>query len=165
EGARRVDVVARFAPEARADATAIGNVLIPMREGGRVPLAQLADIRVVDGATIIARRENERQITVRTNIRGRDQGSFVHEAQARFEESVKLPAGYQVSWGGQFENFDRARQRLAIIVPITIVIIFILLFVAFGSAIHAGLVLLNVPFSLVGGLVALSLRGMNLSVS
>jgi cobalt-zinc-cadmium resistance protein CzcA len=165
EGDRKFDVVARFIPEARADPAVIGNLLIPTRDGGRVPLVQLADIRIVDGATIIARRENERQVTVRTNIRGRDQGSFVHEAQARFEEGVKLPAGYQVSWGGQFENFDRARQRLAIIVPITIVIIFILLFVAFGSAIDAGLVLLNVPFSLVGGLVALSLRGMNLSVS
>src|SRR5262249_50451948 len=132
EGDRRFDVVARFAPEARADPTTIGNTLIPTRDGSRVPLAQLADIRVVDGATIIARRENQRQITVRTNIRGRDQGSFVHEAQARFDESVPLPAGYEVTWGGQFENFDRARQRLAVIVPITIAIIFVLLFVAFG---------------------------------
>jgi len=165
EGDRRFDVVARFAPEARADASSIGSILIPMRESGRVPLAQLADIRVADGATIIARRENERQITIRTNIRGRDQGGFVREAQARFAEAVKLPPGYQVSWGGQFENFDRARQRLAIIIPITIGIIFLLLFVAFGSAFDAGLVLLNVPFSLAGGLVALYARDIHLSVS
>ena len=165
EGDRRFDVVARFAPEARADASSIGSILIPMRESGRVPLAQLADIRVTDGVTIIARRENERQITIRTNIRGRDQGGFVREAQARFAEAVKLPPGYQVSWGGQFENFDRARQRLAIIIPITIGIIFLLLFVTFGSAFDAGLVLLNVPFSLAGGLVALYARDIHLSVS
>jgi cobalt-zinc-cadmium resistance protein CzcA len=165
EGDRRFDVVARFAPEARADASSIGRILIPTRESGRVPLAQLADITVADGATIIARRENERQITIRTNIRGRDQGSFVREAQARFAEAVRLPPGYRVSWGGQFENFDRARQRLEIIIPITIGVIFLLLFVTFGSAFDACLVLLNVPFSLAGGLVALYVRDINLSVS
>jgi len=165
EGDRRFDVVARFAPEARADASSIAAILIPTRESGRVPLAQLADITVADGATIIARRENERQITIRTNIRGRDQGSFVREAQARFADAVKLPPGYRVSWGGQFENFDRARQRLQIIIPITIGVIFVLLFVAFGSAFDACLVLLNVPFSLAGGLVALYVRDINLSVS
>jgi len=165
EGDRRFDVVARYAPEARADASSIGGILIPTRESGRVPLAQLADITVADGATIIARRENERQITIRTNIRGRDQGGFVREAQARFAQAVKLPPGYQVSWGGQFENFDRARQRLEIIIPITIGIIFLLLFVTFGSAFDATLVLLNVPFSLAGGLVALYVRDINLSVS
>jgi cobalt-zinc-cadmium resistance protein CzcA len=165
EGERRFDLVARFAPEARADASSIGGISIPTRESGRVPLAQLADITVADGATIIARRENERQITIRTNIRGRDQGGFVREAQARFGEAMKLPPGYRVSWGGQFENFDRARQRLAIIIPITIGIIFLLLFVTFGSAFDATLVLLNVPFSLAGGLVGLYLRDINLSVS
>jgi cobalt-zinc-cadmium resistance protein CzcA len=165
EGDRRFDVVARYAPGARADASSIAAILIPTREGGRVPLAQLADIAVADGATIIARRENERQITIRTNIRGRDQGGFVREAQARFTDVVKLPPGYRVSWGGQFENFDRARQRLEIIIPITIGIIFLLLFVTFGSAFDATLVLLNVPFSLAGGLIALYLRDINLSVS
>jgi len=165
EGDRRFNVVARFRPEARADASAIGAVLIPTRDGARVPLAQLADIRVEDGATIIARRENERQITVRTNIRGRDQGGFVREAQARFAEAVKLPAGYHVTWGGQFENFDRARGRLEVIIPITIGIIFVLLFVTFGSALDAVLVLLTVPFSLAGGLVALYLRHIHLNVS
>jgi len=165
EGDRRFDVVARFIPEARADATSIGSILIPTREGGRVPLAQLAEIKVADGATIIARRENERQITIRTNIRGRDQGGFVREAQAKFTDAVKLPLGYRVSWGGQFENFDRARQRLEIIIPITIGIIFLLLFVTFGSSFDAALVLVNVPFSLAGGLAALYLRDINLSVS
>src|SRR4029079_19933 len=105
----------------------IGNILIPTREGGRVPLSQLADLRIVNGATIIARRENRRQITVRTNIRGRDQGSFLADAQRLFDRDVKLPAGYRVAWGGQFENLDRARRRLTFILPITVALIFTLL--------------------------------------
>jgi cobalt-zinc-cadmium resistance protein CzcA len=165
EGERRFDITARFTAEARADATALGNILIHTADGGRVPLSQLAKIEVVDGASIIARRENRRQIAVRTNIRGRDQGSFVKEAQKRFESAIQLPSGYRVEWGGQFENLERARRRLALILPITIAIIFALLFFAFGSTAYAGLVLLNVPFSLVGGIVALWIRGINLSVS
>ncbi len=120
---------------------------------------------MVDGATIIARRENRRQITVRTNIRGRDQGSFVEEAQREFDRQVRLPPGYRVNWGGQFENLDRARRRLTFILPITIAVIFTLLFFTFGSAGEAGLVLLNVPFSLVGGVLALYVRHIHLSVS
>ena len=165
EGERRFEITVRFPPEARADSNAIGNILIPTREGGRVPLSQLAEIKVAAGASIIARRENKRMISVRTNIRGRDQGSFVAEAQKRFGSTIKLPQGYRVEWGGQFENLQRARNRLAIILPITIVIIFALLFFTFGSAGHAGLVLMNVPFSLVGGIVFLYLRNINLSVS
>jgi cobalt-zinc-cadmium resistance protein CzcA len=165
EGERRFDITARFAPEARADASALGNILIHTPDGGRVPLSQLAKIEVVDGASIIARRENRRQIAVRTNIRGRDQGGFVEEAQERFASGIQLPAGYRVEWGGQFENLERARRRLTFILPVTIAIIFALLFFAFGSPVYAGLVLLNVPFSLVGGIVALWIRGINLSVS
>lgn len=164
EGERRFDITVRYVPEARSDVGAIGQILIPTREG-RVPLSQLAEIKVVDGASIIGRRENRRQITVRTNIRGRDQGSFVSEAQEKFEKAVKLPTGYRVDWGGQFENLDRARKRLAVILPITIAIIFVLLFFAFGSPTYAGLVLMNVPFSLVGGILFLYMRGINLSVS
>ena len=147
EGDRRFDVVARFVPEARADPTTVGALLIPTRDGGAVPLSQLADIQVVDGATIIARRENQRQITVRTNIRGRDQGGFVADAQAQLTRMVPLPPGYRVIWSGMFENFERARARLMVIIPVTIVVIFALLFITFGSALDALLVLLNVPFS------------------
>jgi cobalt-zinc-cadmium resistance protein CzcA len=92
-------------------------------------------------------------------------GGFVSDAQARFAKAIRLPAGYRVAWGGQFENLDRARKRLAVILPVTIAIIFALLFFTFGSAVNAGLVLLNVPFSLVGGIVFLYFRGINLSVS
>jgi cobalt-zinc-cadmium resistance protein CzcA len=165
EGDRRFDVVARFIPAARANPTTIGYLLIPTRDGGSVPLSQLADLRVVDGATIIARRENQRQITVRTNIRGRDQAGFVADAQAQLARMVPLPPGYRIVWSGMFENFERARQRLTVIIPITIAIIFALLFITFGSALDALLVLLNVPFSLAGGLILLYLRGINLSVS
>lgn len=165
EGERRFDITVRYIPEARTDPTAIGNILIPTREGGRVPLSQLAEIKVVSGASIIARRENQRQITVRTNIRGCDQGSFVKDAQRRFAAQIKPPVGYTVDWGGQFENLQRAQKRLTVILPITIAIIFVLLFFMFGSTAYAGLVMMNVPFSLVGGIVFLYMRNINLSVS
>jgi cobalt-zinc-cadmium resistance protein CzcA len=165
EGERRFDITVRYLPEARTDPSAIGTILVATHDGARIPLSQLAAIRVVDGASIIARRDNRRQISVRTNIRGRDQGGFVADAQARFAHAVSLPPGYQVEWGGQFENLARARRRLAFILPITIVVIFALLFMTFGSTTYAGLVLLNVPFSLVGGILALYLRSINLSVS
>jgi cobalt-zinc-cadmium resistance protein CzcA len=119
----------------------------------------------VNGSTIIARRENKRQISIRTNIRGRDQGGFVADAQRLFAQQIKLPEGYDVDWGGQFENLERARSRLIIILPLTIVIIFGLLFSAFRSSGHALMVLMSVPFSLIGGIAALWLRGINLSVS
>jgi heavy metal efflux system protein len=165
EADRRFDVVARFVPEARSNPEAIGKLLIPTKDGGVVPLAQLAEIRTVEGATIIARGENERQITVRTNIRGRDHGGFVTEAQAALSRDVPLPPGFRVKWGGYFENFQRARARLLVVVPITVTIIFALLFVTFGSVLDSLLVLLNVPFSMAGGLILLYLRGINLSVS
>lgn len=164
EGERRFDITVRYIQEARADPDAIGKILVTTHEG-QVPLSQLAGICVVKGASIIARRENQRQITVRTNIRGRDQGGFVKDAQRRFEAAMKIPAGYEVVWGGQFENLQRAQKRLTFIMPITVAIIFVLLFFMFGSAKYAGIVLMNVPFSLVGGIVALYARGINLSVS
>jgi cobalt-zinc-cadmium resistance protein CzcA len=140
-------------------------MLVTTAAGGRIPLRQLAHIETVRGPSIIARRENERQVTVRTNIRGRDQGGFVSEAQEKVDAAVTLPMGYRITWGGQFENLQRARSRLAVILPVTILIVFGLLFVAFASVRDAALILVNVPFSLVGGILALYLRGINLSVS
>ena len=165
EGERQFDIAARYTPEARVDASAIRDILVHAPGGERVPLSQLADVHVVDGASMIARRENRRQITVRLNIRGRDQGSFVAEAQRVLRREMKLPKEYEIEWGGQFENLDRARRRLYYIMPVTIAIIFALLFWAFHSATYAGLALLNVPFSAAGGVLALYLRGINLSVS
>jgi cobalt-zinc-cadmium resistance protein CzcA len=165
EGEKRFDVTVRYIPEARTDVSSIGNILVSTRDGGRIPLSQLAEIKVVDGATIIGRRDNRRQITVRTNIRGTDQGSFVKAARKALNASVKIPAGYDVTWGGQFENLQRAQKRLTFILPVTIAIIYVLLFFMFGSAVWAGLVMMNVPFSLVGGIVFLYMRHINLSVS
>lgn len=165
EGERRFDITARYIPEARTDIATLSGIVVRSPGGSRIPLSELAEIRVVSGASIIARRENERQITVRTNIRGRDQGGFVAAAQREVSRGLELPAGYRIEWGGQFENLERARRRLAIVLPMTIALIFALLFFAFGSAVEAGLVLMNVPFSLVGGFLLLWIRGINLSVS
>ncbi len=165
EGERRWDITVRFAPNARADANAIASILVPTPSGPRIPLSQLASIDVVNGESIIARRENRRQIAVRTNIRGRDQGGFASDLQQRFASAIRLPQGYRVEWGGQFDNLTRAKKRLSLVLPLTIAIIFVLLFFAFSSPRDAGLILLNVPFSLVGGFLFLYLRDINLSVS
>jgi cobalt-zinc-cadmium resistance protein CzcA len=165
EGERRFDITARYIAASRADIADLSSTLVRSADGARVPLSELAQIQVVDGASIIGRRENQRQMTVRTNIRGRDQGGFVRDAQRQFAREIRLPQGYRVEWGGQFENLERARHRLGIVLPMTVALIFALLFMAFGSAVEAGLVLMNVPFSLVGGILLLWLRGINLSVS
>jgi cobalt-zinc-cadmium resistance protein CzcA len=165
EGDRRFDLAIRYSPEARSDAGRIGQIVVRTTDGGRIPLSELADIRVIDGASIIARRDNQRAVTVRTNIVGRDQGSFVADAQRRFDQEIKLPPGYRVTWGGQFENLDRARHRLSVVIPVTIGIIFTLLFFTFGSTASASLVLVTVPFSIVGGVLLLYLRDIRLSVS
>jgi heavy metal efflux system protein len=162
---RRFDIAVRYAPEWRSDIGRLRDLLVRTSDGAQVPLSQLADVRVVTGASIIARRDNQRAITIRTNIVNRDQGGFVEEAQQRLEREVHLPPGYQVVWGGQFENLERARRRLYLIIPVTIAIIFSLLFFAFGSTSSAMLVLLNVPFSVVGGVILLYLRNIHLSVS
>jgi heavy metal efflux system protein len=165
EGDRRFDITVRYTPEARSTLAGIGNILVTTPAGARVPLSALAAIEVVNGPSIIARRENRRQIAVATNIRGRDQGGFVAEAQRAFRERVKLPAGYDVDWGGGYENLERARRRLAWILPVTVAIIFGLLYWTFGSTLAAALVLFNVPFSIVGGVAALYLRDIPFSVS
>jgi cobalt-zinc-cadmium resistance protein CzcA len=165
DGDRRFEITVRYIPEARVDAGAIAQILVPTRSGARVPLAQLAEVRVADGESIIARSENRRLVAVRTNIRGRDQGGFAREARRRIEAGIELPEGYRIQWGGQFENMERAQARLSFVLPVTILIIFVLLFFAFRNTRDALIVLLTVPFSLVGGILLLWVRGINLSVS
>jgi cobalt-zinc-cadmium resistance protein CzcA len=165
EGDRKFDIVVRYVPEARSTLAGVGSLLVPAADGSRIPLSQLAKVRVAEGASIIARRDNRRQISVRTNIRGRDQGSFAREAQALMKAKVQLPPGYSVEWGGQFENLNRASRRLKWILPLTVGIIFTILYWAFGSFRLAGLVLACVPFSIVGGLAALQWRNIPFSVS
>ena len=162
---RRFDIAIRYIPDARKDAHSIGGILIRSSSGSMVPLSQLAEIKAVSGETIIARQDNERILAVRTNIRNRDQGGFVEDAQRRLAKTLTLPEGYSVTCGGQFENLERASKRLRIILPVTILVIFAILFFAFNSVANAALVLVNVPFSLVGGVLFLWMRGIHLSVS
>ncbi len=165
EGDRVFDIVVRYLPEARSTVGSLGKILVPTPNGGNIPLDVLASIRVEDGASIISRRENRRQIAVRTNIRGRDQGGFVADARRRFAAQVSLPRDYRVEWGGQFENLARAHARLVWILPATLALIFALLYWAFGSIPDASLVLVNVPLCAAGGVLALYLRGIHFSVS
>jgi heavy metal efflux system protein len=165
DGERRFDISVRYLPEARSTLHGIGGIVIRAADGSSTSLGQVTDVGIEDGESSIARRENRRQISVRTNIRGRDQGSFAREAESRFRSEVRLPNGYHVEWGGVFENLTRARRRLMWILPVTVVIIFGLLYWAFGSVRNALLVLANVPFSIAGGVAALYLRGIAFSVS
>jgi cobalt-zinc-cadmium resistance protein CzcA len=166
EGERRFDITLRYTLESRASPLAIENVLITTPTGARITLGSVARVAMVPGQTIIAREDSKRQVGVRTNVRGRDQGGFVAEAQAAVAANVKLPAGYTIRWGGQFENLTRAKKRLILVMPITVALIFVVLFILFGSSPkYAAIVLTNVPFALVGGITALWLRGYPFNVS
>jgi len=165
EGSRSFDVVVRFVSSARDNVRALAALPVATPDGGSVPLASVARIVLDEGASRIAREANQRRIAVKCSVRGRDQGSFVSEAQRLVAQRVPLPTGYRITWGGQFENQRRATARLAIIVPVSILLIFVLLFSAFGSMKYATLILANLPFALIGGLVTLFVRHINLSVS
>ncbi len=164
EGIRRFDIYVRFAPQYRDSKEAIGEILIEAPNGAKVPLAQLAAIEEIVGPRQITRENNQRFITVQCNVVGRDIGSFVAEGQRAIEENVNLPPGYLVTWGGQFRLQQEANKRLSVVVPITLFIIFILLFSSFNSLKNSLLILLNIPLALVGGVVALWISGQNLSV-
>ncbi len=165
DGPRRFPVVVRLPDELRANTEAIGAVLLTGRRGERVPLARVARITETQAPEAINHENAERRLVVQTNVRGRDVGSFVSEAQAHVARELTLPPGYRIEWGGQFENQARATRRLALVVPLSIAIIFLLLFVTFGQVRQAALVLLNVPFALVGGVAALWIRGLTLNLS
>jgi cobalt-zinc-cadmium resistance protein CzcA len=165
EGVRRFDINVRFEEAFRRDAMAIGNLLVPVPGGeARVPLSQLARIQGVTGPKQISHDNGQRRIVVQLNVRGRDLGGFVAEAQQRIADAVQLPPGYFITWGGQFENQQRAMKRLAVIVPITIGLIYLLLFSSFNSLRQAGLIILNVPFAMIGGILGLFVSGQYLSV-
>lgn len=164
EGIRRFDIFVRFAKEARSDAEGIRHILIAAPDGAKVPLDQLASIEEIVGPRQITRENNQRFITVQTNVRGRDIGSFVAEGQQALAEKVQMPPGYLINWGGQFELQQQANKRLALVVPVTLLIILFLLFMNFNSLKNTFLILLNIPLALVGGVVGLWLTGQNLSV-
>jgi cobalt-zinc-cadmium resistance protein CzcA len=165
EGERKFGVVVRLGEDERRDEASIARVLVDTPSGLRVPLSEVASVTVGSGAMNIAREDGTRVGAIAVFIQGRDMGGIVAEMQQRVRDSVHLPPGYYVTWGGEFENQQRAMARLRLIVPISILLIFVLLFNAFGSVKHAALILLNVPFALVGGIVALYLTGIHLSVS
>lgn len=164
EGVRRFDIYVRFARPYRVTAEAIADLLVTGPSGVRVPLSEVASIDEVVGPRQITREKNQRFITIQCNVVGRDIGSFVDEAQARIDQEVDLPPGYLVTWGGQFRLQQEANRRLAVVVPITLLVLLLLLFSSFNSLRNAGLILLNIPLALVGGVVALAVTGQNLSV-
>jgi heavy metal efflux system protein len=165
EGERRFGVVVRLAEEERRDPAAIRNVIIDTPAGLRIPLSEAATVSVGSGSMNIAREAGTRVAAIGVFIQDRDMGSVVKDMQEQVAATVHLPTGYYVRWGGEFENQQRAMARLSVIVPISILLIFVLLFNAFGSVKHAALILLNVPFALIGGILALYATGIHLSVS
>ena len=165
EGERRFGIVVRLPDTYRNDIDTLGNLPLLTADGARVQLRQVAHLNVVRGPEVINRESAKRRVAVQVSVRGRDLGGFVKEAQQKIGRQLQLPTGYVLDWGGQFENQRRANQRLAIVLPFSILIIFALLYATFHNVKEALLILLIVPFSLVGGIGALWLRGMNLSLS
>ena len=165
DGRRRFQIVVRLPESYRRDRDALGSILLAAPAGEQVPLGRVAEIRRSSGPEVVHREDSQRRMVVQCNVRGRDMGSFVAEAQGRIQGAVDLPTGYYMTWGGQFENQQRAMQRLMFVLPAVLLVIFMLLYLTFRSARQSLLVLLIVPFASVGGIAALWLREMNLNVS
>jgi cobalt-zinc-cadmium resistance protein CzcA len=165
EGNYAVDVVVQYPQALRSSAEAIGAITVPGTAGARIPLAQLADIRLESGPVRVSRERAQRLVIAQANVRGRDLGGFVADVQRAVDEQVDLPTGVFLDYGGEFENQERAMARLRVVVPISIAMIALLLYASLNSWTLAGLVLVNLPFAAVGGVLALWLRGLHLSVS
>ena len=164
DGTRRFDIAVRFADAARASPVSIAAIPIRTANGTLIPFSQVARIETDEGYSFVRRESLQRYSVLQMDVRGRDVDSFVKEAGAKIAQDVKLPAGYWVEWGGAFENQQRAMGRLAVIVPLTIGLIFLLLYTAFNSVRHATLIIANVPFAVIGGIVGLFVSGQYLSV-
>lgn len=164
DGKKRFTLRVKFPQGLKTDPCMIGNLLVETSYGGKVPIQQVATVQINEGLEVINRESGERRIIIQCNVRGRDIGSFVKEAEGKVEQKVKFPKGFYIKWGGQFEHQQRAMKRLSIVVPFSIIIIFLLLMMTFSSVKHSLLVMFNVPFAIVGGILALWLRGMYLSV-
>jgi cobalt-zinc-cadmium resistance protein CzcA len=165
EGERTFDLVVKLAPHSVSDLESIRGIPVFGSNGERLTLGTVAAVEVRAGLARIEREENERRTAIKLSVRDRDLGSLVAEAQQKVNEAIHLPTGYRLEWTGSFENEQRAERRLAVVVPITIAAIFFLLFVAFDSLKFAILILLTVPFSAAGGLLALPVGGLNMSVA
>jgi cobalt-zinc-cadmium resistance protein CzcA len=162
---QRYDLVLRYLPQFRDRREAIENIRLLSPSGERVSLAQLCDIQMLDGASEIYREANQRYVAIKYSVRGRDLGGAVEEAIRKVNAGVKLPTGYHISWAGEYESQQRAARRLAIIIPLTLLLIFLILYSMFKSMKWASLILMNVAMAPVGGLLALLFTGTNLSVS
>jgi cobalt-zinc-cadmium resistance protein CzcA len=170
EGQRRFGIQARFVPAIRADLDALRDLPVALggaegRPAAWVPLEQVADVRIATGPAQISRERVQRKITVEANVRGRDLASAVAEARAAVRERVDLPAGWSIEWGGQFENLQAASGRLALLVPLALLLVFVMLYTAFGSGRMATLIYLNLPLAASGGILALTLRDYPFSIS
>jgi len=161
---RRFGIHVRFQEPYRADVEAIRNIWVPTDSGARIPLSQVAEVKQITGPIQINRERNQRRWVVQANVRGRDLGSVFRDVRRAIEDKVKLPPGYFVEYGGQFENQQRAMARLSIIVPIVIAGVFLMLWMTFGSPRHALIILINVPLALIGGVFGLLVTGEYLSV-
>ena len=164
EGVRQFPVIVRYAEEDRNTPAAIGRIILESSSGARVPLESVANIREIVGPRQITRENGERFITVQLNVRGRDIGSYVADAQQSVASQLDLPAGYRVEWGGQFELQQEANARFAVVIPITLGIVFLILLLTFGRMKSAILILLNIPLALTGGAMALWIAGLPISV-
>jgi cobalt-zinc-cadmium resistance protein CzcA len=165
EGSYTLDVVVQYPPALRTSPEAIGAITVPAPGGARIALSQLADIALESGPVQVSREAAQRLVVVQANVEGRDLGGFVDEARAAVARTVRMPPGIFVAYGGEFENQERAMRRLKFVVPISIALIAALLFMSLGSWSLALLVLTNLPFAAVGGILALWVRGLHLSVS
>lgn len=165
EDEKRFDVRIRYQPEYRKDEADIMALMVPTIKGGKIPLGSIADLRKITGPAFIYRDANKRFIGVKFTVRGRDLGSTISEARQAVDKLVKLPKGYSIQWAGEFENQVRASKQLATVVPVSLLAIFVLLFITFGNVKDAGLVLMNVPFALIGGILALHISGINFGIS
>ncbi len=166
DGDRRFDVTLRLDAAYRQSVDSIDNLPITLADGvSTIPLSEIADITIKQGASRVSREGVSRVVSIKCNLLNRDQGGFVKEAMAKVKANVNLPSGYSMTWGGQFENQQRAMKRLEVIVPLSILLIFVILFWAFKSVRNALLVLLMIPFTLIGGLAGLGVAGLHLSVS
>jgi cobalt-zinc-cadmium resistance protein CzcA len=164
EEQRRFDIFLRFQPESRNRIEAIEALLISLPNGGQIPLEMLASVQTVEGPRVISREGNRRFITIQCNVRGRDIGRFVADARGAIEETVDIPPEYMLTWGGQFELQQRANRRLALIAPLTLVLVCLLLFAALDSVRETLVILINIPLALTGGVIALAISGQYLSV-
>ncbi|HEY0913301.1 MAG TPA: efflux RND transporter permease subunit, partial [Solimonas sp.] len=164
DGVKRFDIAVRLSDNTRGSVQALRQIPLRTSTGAVVPLSEVAEVSVAEGYSFVRREQLQRYAVIQMDVRGRDIDGFVKEAQGVIDQQVKLPAGYWIEWGGAFENQQRALAKLALIVPVTIFFIFVLLYTAFNSVKYAALILANVPFATIGGLVALFVTGQYLSV-